>query len=466
MTYRTLEENLRATGNAVKLLRSGLPTAYHIPKVPPECSNWREEQTAWRETVALLDLTHHMTELAIEGPDAIRLFSELGVNSFAGFKVNKAKQFVCCNHKGYMIGDGILFFLAENSISLLGLPLAHNWVQYHAESGRYDVRVRRDEATESTLSPPRGRYRFQLQGPKALDVLRKATNGALPDIKFFNIGEFEIAGRKVRALRHGMSSAPGLELFGPWAEGEEIRAALLEAGSDVGLRQVGYLAYPTTTLESGWIPAPLPAIYSDDEMKGYREWLPPSGWEAGVVPLAGSMDSEDIRDYYVAPHELGYAPFIKFDHDFIGREALESMNPAELRHRVTLAWNADDVLAAMRTLFTKGDPAKFMNLPWSPYAWNHDKVLKGGKMVGVSRVSGYSYNERAMLSLAVVDPDVKIGDEVTLVWGEAFPRPAVPSAIERHAQIEIRAIVSPCPYSEVARTTYAEGGWRSQAAAP
>ena len=111
----------------------------------------------------------------------------------------------------------------------------------------------------------------------------------------------------------------------------------------------------------------------------------------------------------------------------------------------------------MGTLFAKGDPAKFMNLPWSPYAWNHDKVLKGGKIVGVSLVSGYSSNERAMLSLAVVDPDVRIGDEVTLVWGEAIPRPAVPSATEPHAQIEIRVIVSPCPYSEVARTTYAEG---------
>jgi len=34
--------------------------------------------------------------------------------------------------------------------------------------------------------------------------------------------------------------------------------------------------------------------------------------------------------------------------------------------------------------------------------------------------------------------------------------------VERHAQAEIRAIVSPCPYSDVARTTYAEG-WRTKA---
>jgi len=34
-------------------------------------------------------------------------------------------------------------------------------------------------------------------------------------------------------------------------------------------------AYPTTTLESGWMPLPCPAIYHSDEMKPYREWMTP-----------------------------------------------------------------------------------------------------------------------------------------------------------------------------------------------
>jgi hypothetical protein len=29
--------------------------------------------------------------------------------------------------------------------------------------------------------------------------------------------------------------------------------------------------------------------------------------------------------------------------------------------------------------------------------------------------------------------------------------------VERHVQAELRAVVSPCPYSEVARTSYGEG---------
>src|SRR6185437_2785106 len=82
-------------------------------------------------------------------------------------------------------------------------------------------------------------YRYQVQGPTALEVLEKVNGGPLPDIKFFNMGAITIAGHDVRALHHGMSGVPGLELFGPWAEGEEVTAALVEAGREFGLRQVG-----------------------------------------------------------------------------------------------------------------------------------------------------------------------------------------------------------------------------------
>jgi len=130
------------------------------------------------------------------------------------------------------------------------------------------------------------------------------------------------------------------------------------------------------------------------------------------------------------------------------------------RRKVTLAWNGDDVARAIRTLFEKGDPAKYIDLPLSNYStWPNDRVMAGDHAVGVSTFSGYSYNERSMLSLAVVDDDVELGNEVTLVWGEEGGGSAKP-VVERHVQAEIRAIVSPCPYSEVARTSYAEG-WRT-----
>jgi vanillate/3-O-methylgallate O-demethylase len=462
MAYKNLEEKLNVIGDPVEMARNSQIGPYVYPAVPAEFSNWRDEQVAWRETSALFDQSHHMTDLTIEGPDTIRLLSDLGVNTFENFAVNKAKQLVVCNHDGYVIGDGILFFMDENKVRLVGRPSAHNWVQFHAETGDYDVTVSRDERTAVNPTGGRELYRFQVQGPTAMQVLEKATGGPLPEIKFFNMGEVTIGGRKVRALHHGMSGVPGLELFGPWAEREDVRGAIVEAGQEFGLRQVGSRVYATNTLESGWIPCPLPAIFTGDELKAYREWLPADGYE-GTGSLGGSLYSDDIEDYYLTPHELGYWPFVKFDHDFVGREALEEMGEEPRRRKVTLAWNGEDVARAIGTLFEKGDAVKYIDFPLSNYAtWPYDKVLRDGATVGISSFSGYSYNERSMLSLAMVDPDVEIGTEVILVWGEEGGGSSKP-VVERHSQAEIRAIVSPCPYSEVARTQYAEG-WRTKAA--
>jgi vanillate/3-O-methylgallate O-demethylase len=461
MAHANLEELLQAVGNPVEHARNSQIGPYVYPAVAAEFSNWREEQVAWRETAALFDQSHHMTDLYIEGPDVIRLLSDLGVNTFSNAAVDKAKQFVAVSPDGYVIGDAILFFLEENKVSLVGRPSAHNWVQYHGETGDYDVSFDRDERTAANPTGRRKLYRYQVQGPTALQVLERATGGPLPEIKFFNMGWVTIAGRKVRALHHGMSGAPGLEVFGPWEEGPDVKAAIVEAGKDFGLKQVGSRVYATNTLESGWIPSPLPAIFSGDKLKAYREWLPANGYEA-TGSLGGSYYADDIGDYYLTPHDLGYWPHVKFDHDFVGREALEAMADEPKRRKVTLAWNGEDVARAMQTLFEPGDPVKYIDLPLSNYAtWPYDKIVKGDEFVGVSTFSGYSFNERSMLSLAMVDLDVELGNEVTLIWGEQGGGSSKP-VVERHRQAEIRAIVSPCPYSEVARSSYAEG-WRTKA---
>jgi vanillate/3-O-methylgallate O-demethylase len=463
MGYRNLEEKLQATGSAVEMARNSQIGPYVYPAVAAEFSNWRDEQVAWRETCALFDQSHHMADLYIEGPDVLRLLSDLGVNTFSNAAVDKAKQFVAVNPDGYVIGDAILFFLEENKVSLVGRPSAHNWVQFHGETGDYDVSFDRDERTAVNPTGRRKLYRYQVQGPTALDVLEAVTGGPLPEIKFFNMGWVEIAGHRVRALHHGMSGTKGLELFGPWEEGAAVKEAIVDAGEEFGLKQVGSRVYATNTLESGWIPCPLPAVFTGDDLRPYREWLPGNGYEA-TGSLGGSYYADDVSDYYFTPHDLGYWPHVKFDHDFVGREALEAMADEPKRRKVTLAWNGEDVARAMRTLFEKDEPAKYIDLPLSNYStWPYDRVMKDDEFVGISTFSGYSFNERSMLSLAAVDLDVEIGNEVTLVWGEEGGGSSKP-VVERHRQVEIRAIVSPCPYGEVARTQYAEG-WRTKAEA-
>lgn len=453
MTPVSLEDLLQERGNPVELLRNSQIGPYAFPVVRSEFTNWRDEQRAWKETCALFDQSHHMTDLYVEGPDALKVFSDLGVNSFANFKVNQAKQFVACSHDGYVIGDAILFYLEPNKFNLVGRPPASNWVHYNLETGGYDASAERDERSAVKLGR-RKTFRYQVQGPNAVKVMEKVTGRPAPDIKFFHMGVFSIAGRDVRALRHGMVGQPGWELFGPWEYGEEVRDAIVQAGWEFGIRQVGSRAYPTTCLESGWIPSPLPAVYTGDPMKPYRQWLSAKSYEA-MASLGGSFYSNNITDYYLTPYDLGYGPFIKFDHDFVGRAALEKLPCPQKRTKVTLVWNREDLKQAFGSLFEAGDIAKYIDLPLANYATlPFDKVLKGNKVVGVSTYTGYTYNERALISLGILNSEhSEPGTEVTVVWGEEARGSSKPT-VERHTQVEIRATVAAVPYAEVARVAY------------
>ncbi len=466
MSYKNLEEKIQAVGDTVGMLRNSQIGAYVYPVVAPEFTNWRDEQRAWRETCVLYDQSHHMVNLFIEGPDALKLISHLATNSFKNFAVNKAKQFAPCSYDGHVIGDGILFYLAENSLVYVGRNPAANWIEFHAKTGGYNVKTEYDDRSPSRpMGKPvfRKYYRYQIQGPNAEQVIQKLNGGPFADIKFFNMDYIKIAGRKVRALRHGMAGAPGLEVWGPYAEGEEIRAAIIEAGKDFGLVQVGARAYATNTLESGWIPSPVPAVYTGDKMKSYRQWLPGTSYEANAG-LGGSFVSKKIEDYYTSPHELGYASFTKFDHDFIGKEALQKMEGKVHRKKVTFAWNDQDVAKVLQSMFAPaGQNYKFIDLPLSNYASSSfDTVTSGGKMVGASMFSGYTYNERKMLSLGFVEEQyAKPGTELTLVWGEENGG-TKKSTVERHKQREMRVTVGPTPYAATVRETY-EGKWRAAA---
>ncbi|HEX5778098.1 MAG TPA: aminomethyl transferase family protein [Xanthobacteraceae bacterium] len=463
MAFKNLEEKLKASGNPVDMLRNSQIGAYVYPVVAPEFTNWRDEQRAWAETCVLFDQSHHMVNLYVRGKDALKLLSYLSTNSFKNFAVNKAKQFAPVTHYGHVIGDGILFHLAENELVYVGRNPAANWIEFHAKTGGYDVTTEYDDRSPSRpMGKPvvRTTYRYQIQGPNAQKVIEKL-NGSMPDIKFFNMGEITIAGRKVRALRHGMAGAPGLEVWGPYEQGDEIRNAILEAGKDFGIVQVGARAYATNTLESGWIPSPVPAIYSGDKLKAYREWLPITSYEANAG-LGGSFVSKNVEDYYTTPYELGYEGFTKFDHDFIGSDALKAMEGKVNRTKVTFAWKDEDVVKVFASMFAPaGQNYKFIDLPLSNYASSSfDSIMSGGKVVGASMFSGYSFNERKMLSLGFVEEQfAKPGTQLTLVWGEENGG-TKKTTVERHKQLELKVEVGPTPYASQARETYHQG-WRT-----
>lgn len=431
-------------------LMKNLPARPHTFPVTSEFTNWRSEQHAWRDTCALLNQSHHMTDLYIKGPDALKLLRNVGVNSFANFRKNKAKQFIAVNHEGYLIGDAILFALEDDEFDIVGHPTVLDWLAFQLQKVGYDAEALRDENSIDRPAGPPKMYRYELQGPNALAVMKDLLGTEVPEVKFFNMTVFNIAGHEVRALRHGMAGQPGFELFGPWDEGEDVYKAILEAGNNHGLKRIGAKAYSVANLESGWIPAPLPAIFSGKEMDEYRAWLSVDS----LGSLGGSMDSENVEDYYVTPYDMGYGRSVAFDHDFIGREALENIAKNPHRNKVTLVWNSEDVAEIIRSYYEPGTPAKYIEMPKARYAFHqNDKVMSGDKLVGISMDVGYLVNEHLMVSLAVIDiAHSDPGTELTVVWGEN-PNTTKPN-VENHRQAKARVTVAPAPYVQFARNKY------------
>lgn len=436
---KNLEEKLKLHTSPVEMLRNSPTGGYEFP-FAAQFTNWRDEQEAWQKSVVIFDQSFHMTDVYFEGPDVRRLLSDLAVNTMSNFGANKAKQIVACNYDGHVIGDAILFGHTDTKVSVVGRPSVPNWVDFHAKTGGYDVKVTRDERTVSNKGQ-RLIYRYQIQGPNALDLIKSVHEGPFPDIKFFNLGDLKIAGRRVRALNHNMSRMGGLELHGPAEDGPAVLEAILAAGPQFGLLRGGSRAYSTVSPESGWIPSPMPAIYSGEKMKAYREWLPANGFEA-CASLGGSFYSPRIEDFYQTPWDLGYGKHVKFDHDFIGREALEKIADKPHRRKLWLKWNNDDVLKVFASQLGHGPRFKYMETPNAYYSiLPFDKVLAGDRMAGLSTYTVYTSNVRQWFSLAMLDEDIADGSEVVVVWGEENGGSAKP-IVERHVQTNIRAVVS------------------------
>ena len=416
--------------------------------VAPEFTTWRDEQLAWRQGIAFYDQSFHMTTTYVRGADAQKFFESLAVNSFETFGVGRSRHFVCCSPEGYVIGDGILYSLEPDEMVLVGRAAGHNWVRYNAETGPWDVTTEADEIFSHNPDGRRSVYRYQVEGPDAPALVAELLGGPMPEAPWSHIFPVTIAGHQVWAQRHTMAGGPGCEFFGPWDEGPAVKEAILKAGDEFNMRRVGSLAYFTNALELGWIPRPVPAIFTGDELRPFREWLPATASEA-TWAIGGSLNAPKIEDYYFTPWALGYGNVVKFDHDFVGREALENMANDNHRQKVTLVWDPADVAHVVESYMHPDEvPPLYIELPRATYAtWQYDTVHDDkGKAIGASTYTGFTWNERSMVSLAVVDAEhAKPGTRVSLTWGEPDGGAKSKPWLEPHRQVEIGATVVPTP---------------------
>ena len=401
-----------------------------------EYTGWRDETMSWKTTCYIHGHLNPTPTFVLRGPGALKLLSDTCVNSFAKFSIGGAKHAAMCNRSGQIMVHGMVLRLAEEEFITYWLA---PWLPYllQKDKGKYDV-----EGEDLTGKV----FLFQIAGPRSLEVLEVATADDLHDIRFIRHRKSSIDGMEVNVLRIGMAGTLAYELHGRIDHARPVYRAVEKAGEPYGIRRLGIRAYMMNHTENGFPQSyyHFPVAWGEDQdfVKYLGQW---GGLAKTGVRLRGSMGT-DIQARYRNPVELGWANLIKFDHEFIGRAALETEVANPRRKMVTLVWNTEDIIDVYASQFRPGEPYRNMDDP------NHfgfevgdkthaltlyaDQVLKDGRLVGISSGRAYSYYYREMLSLCSIDVSYgDIGTEVVVLWGDPGTR-----------QKEIRATVSRFPY--------------------
>lgn len=409
-------------------MRSAPEGYFNVRYGKPEYTSWMDESMSWKETCYIGDWSF-LWERRFKGPDALKLLSAISVNSFAKFDIGQAKHVIHCDKSGKVIHEGILSRVDDEDFILFGR--GGFWADYRLRKGKYNA-----------ISEPVDLFNFQVSGPNAVAVVEKAAGESVRNIGFMRFRKIRIDGHEIWALRQGMAGEIGFELQGPIKHRDDVYAAILNAGTQYGIRRLGARVATINHLEACFptiVSDYLPAIFDDDMAEYLAEFDAAMPHFASTFNIAGSFEADDVSAWYRSPVELGWTKNIKFDHDFIGRSALEDEVANPKRTMRTLVWNSDDVVEVYASLFKKGKAYQFMDIPRDQRGFMYaDKVISDGKTVGVATSRGYSYYFREMISLCTIDlSHSEIGTEVAVVWGE----PGEP-------QKEIRANVAPAPYKK------------------
>lgn len=417
----------------VEFLRQA-PDAYHPGWGGPEYSGWQDEQMSWKTSCYLGDWSF-LWDAEFSGAEALKLFSDTGVNSVETFAIGQAKHLVQCLENGKVVAEGVLMRMSEDVFRTQSSTAF--WSAFIAEKQGYDLNWR-----------PIDTFQLQVSGPNALALCEALTGESLTDIKFMHFREVRIAGVRCQAVRQGMAGEVGFELHGDGADKPAVVAAILAAGEPYGIRRLGRRTAMINHLEASF-PTGMWHYLNHaftPLAEGYGEFIAAHFDTHGVGPkLKGSFESDNIDDYTFSPYELGWGKSVKFDHEFIGRAALEAEAAVgTYRRRVTLEYDPADLIEIYASLFEEGEPYRFVDMP-HPQRWGAwaDAVEQDGKPAGIASMPGYSFYFRKMLALAFVDPEVAApGSRVEVVWGDPGTR-----------QKRIGATVAPAPYKKDKRRT-------------
>ncbi|AWW25887.1 aminomethyltransferase family protein [Acetobacterium sp. KB-1] len=408
--------------------------------LPSVVTSPKEELLAARSSAWLGAFLNISPVYDVYGPDADKLMNYVCVNrDFSKLKVSSSRHALLCNEKGQLLADGLVTRIDEQTLRTYWLAPA---VSYYVDTLGMDVKGKwvYDE------------YFYQIDGPKSLEIMEKATGSDLHEMKFAGKMDVKIAGTDMSIVRLGMSGCLAYEMHGALENADKAFAAILAAGEEFGIKRLGFAQYCRNHTQGGypnqWIQFWYPSLTSGEKMADYmksdklRDDMKNCSYANYLrtnYPFEGSA-SDNVENAFVTPFDLDWDYLINWDHDFIGKETLLKIKDNPPRKITTLEWNAEDVAAVVASSFMGQDVEPAADITSTgdggerPFVMS--KVMLDGKVIGVATGRTQDFYHRRMISLAYLERDKVVeGKDVVVIWGDADGR-----------QMEIRAKIAAFPY--------------------
>ncbi len=268
------------------------------------------EHMAVRTKCGLFDVSH-MGEIILEGPDALKNLNHLLTNDYTVMADGQARYSPMCNDEGGVVDDLIVYKVRDNCyfivVNAANKDKDYEWMKAH---------VTGDAALTDISSSV---AQLALQGPKALDILKKlAKEEDIPEKYYTCKFNCMIDGMRCIISKTGYTGEDGVEIYLASEEAPRLWNLLIENGQDEGLIPCGLGARDTLRLEAS-------------------------------MPLYGHE-----MDDTITPKEAGLGIFVKMDkEDFIGKKAIEAKGPLT-RKRVGLKVTGRGIVREQQAVYADG----------------------------------------------------------------------------------------------------------------
>lgn len=309
----------------------------------------RAQHNAVRTTAGWYYFTHHIIE--VTGPDAAKLLDFVYTNDIAGCKPGRAKYTLMLGLDGIPQDDCIIFRLEENKFWISTLHRPRTLVALTANKGNLDVDFRsRTEEIDM----------YSVQGPRSTELVDSVVDQPVDDYKFFSIHDNTTNGLPIKVAKAGYSGEKGYEIYVAADDNERVAEALRDkqnAVSAMEVTQIDVMAYTLPT-------------------------------EAGLV-LVPDIDVEN-------PFESGMDRYIRWDKEFVGKDALEAAKGTQPRYHL-FGFTVEQQDARLH-----GGP---VGAP----------IFKDGRRIGHATKYTYGFTVEKGVGFALVDyGSAKAGDHVIL----------------------------------------------------